>query len=164
MKVSVLLVLLLTAGGLAAQSPSAEQTGEVEKIGEVLRRFEEAFNRGDSAAIGELYTQDADRIDGAGSLATGRAAVRDGYEQSFAARAPRVLPEADRLSFEASNIRLLGSEVAILDGATLRRGVHLGDFTIVLEKVGDDWLFDAARMRNLAARSRTRGPREESKP
>jgi len=88
-------------------------------VGEVLMRLGQAFARGDTAGIGELYAEDADWTNAFGTSRHGRDAIVDYLEKlfadkRFAAGRLRGRPEG--------SIRFLGHAVAVAKTYAEREG------------------------------------------
>jgi uncharacterized protein (TIGR02246 family) len=112
-------------------------------------QFEAAFNARDAKSIASLYAPDADRINPAGEIATGRAAIQRQYEGIFA----RLKADPSAAPLQASiKIRFLRRDVAILDGSwrAVRSGQEVrGQFTVIATKEGGEWRMIAGRDQGL---------------
>ena len=112
---SIITIVVLLAGSVAPISsprPTApahpqEQVGE--RVRDLVRRYVDARERRDAAAIGALFTDDADQLTSSGEWRRGRDEVVKGALASSArtggTRAIRV-----------ERVRLLGADVALADG------------------------------------------------
>jgi uncharacterized protein (TIGR02246 family) len=81
----------------------------------IVAELEAAWNRGDSIAWAELFSQDADFIHVLGGHFTGRAAIEQGHRKIF-----DTIYKGSTNKFEVEKIRFAGDSVAIVFGfATL---------------------------------------------
>ncbi len=121
------------------------QTSDVQAVHALWQKFERAYNAGDAATIGSLFTPTADRINGAGPLVSGRDSIHQGYAQLLARRAadPSAAPFRPRVT-----VRLIAADVAMVDGEwkTVRAGRDVaGRFVLLAVRTQAGWLFEAGR-------------------
>ena len=125
----------------AVRPDAAEQ----QALQQLWADFENAFNRGDAAAVASYYQVDADRIDANGTQVIGRDQIQQGYAAVLARRAA----DASTKPFHATiQVRLLRTDVAILDGVWTgsRAGEAVrGHFTLLATKEGGRWSLAAGR-------------------
>ena len=139
-----LLAGLLCSFLLAPDATPAQSTDE-QAVRALWRKFESAYNAGDAATIGSLFTPNADRINGRGPMVRGRAAIEQGYAQLLARRAtdPSAAPFRPQIT-----VRMLTPDVALVDGEwkSVRAGRDVaGRFVLVAIRTKAGWLFDAGR-------------------
>lgn len=128
----VLLSVILPFSALA-QSPDED------KIRELVDLLVSSFNSGDAATIAELYEIDADRRDGSGEWARGRAQIERMYHQSV-----QKIPKGMSVQFEYI-IRFLVPDVALVDGTWTMGENRKGPFTVVMVNRSGTWLAAAGR-------------------
>lgn len=133
--------LWIAARPLAQSSTaSAEQT-----VREVVRQYVEARQRQDPAAIGALFSADADQYTTAGEWRRGRSAIVPGTLESS-----RRNPGTRDITVET--VRFLTPDVAIVDGpyqiATGQGAPRRMWTTIVLTRTASGWRI--AAIRNMA--------------
>jgi uncharacterized protein (TIGR02246 family) len=136
---------LLAFGVLAPATINAQTPADEQAVHALWQKFENAYNAGDAATIGSLFTPSADRINGAGPLINGRAAIRQGYAQLLARRAA----DSSAAPFRPEiSVRLITPDVALVDGEwkSVRAGRAVaGRFVLVAVRTNGGWLFDAGR-------------------
>lgn len=135
-------VLLL---GVFAAGCALDRTREEQAVRALWQQFEQAFNDGDAATAASLYAEDGDRIDARGNLVSGRAQIEAGYRALLARRAADSSTAPLRATID---VRLLGADVALLDGrwTGTRVGVAVcGRFTLVASRRDGRWQFVAGR-------------------
>ena len=125
----------------AAQAP--ERQADAAAIRDVVRNYLDARDRRDAAAIGALFTADADQQTTAGQWRRGRDAIVPGTLASSEANAGR-----RRITVET--VRFLTADAAIADGpyeigATGGAPARRMWATIVLVRQGGAWRISAIR-------------------
>jgi uncharacterized protein (TIGR02246 family) len=133
------LPFLLAAGGSAGQLPSGDDTA----IRELVKRYVDARNNKDAAAVRELFTPDADQLVSTGEWRRGLDAVLQGAMASSK-------KETGQSSVTLESVRGLNSDTAIADGRyeTTSLGASTArkmwsTFIVVRTKVG--WRIAAIR-------------------
>jgi uncharacterized protein (TIGR02246 family) len=139
----VLFGLALTVPGLA-QAPAASGADDA-AIRRVVQQQDEARNRGDWKAFGELFTQDAEQLTSAGDWRRGRAEIEKGVAQTMA-----MAYKGGKYATRIESVKMLAPTVAIVDGAfeitnLPSGGSRRGHTTHVLVKSGDRWRIAASR-------------------
>ena len=138
-KLVVALAVVCGATTLSAQGRTADEAA----IRAHAVKIESALNKRDAAALGELFTPDADEINSDGPLVAGREAMRrvDGAE--LAKWSPTM-----RFSLTVTGIRFLGQDVAIVEtAARFNEGpVRANRGTWVCVRQGGKWLIAALRV------------------
>jgi uncharacterized protein (TIGR02246 family) len=135
------LALSLSAGHDAAQSGSADARAEAE-VRAVVAKYVDARDKQDAAAIGALFTDDADQFNSSGDWRRGREAVVKGTLQSSQRN-----PGARSIAVKA--VRFPAPGVAIADGEYGIGEQRLWT-TLVLTRQGESWKI--AAIRNMAPR------------
>jgi len=131
-------VVLLASTGLAAQTPASTDEAAVR---EVVRRYVNARELKDPAAIGALFTADADQHTTSGEWRRGRAQIVPGTLES-SKRNPGTR------TITVQTVRFITPDVAIADGPyeiTGAGGTRKMWATIVLKREGGDWRIAAIR-------------------
>lgn len=79
------IVCLLLAGvsPLAAQTDASSGSSVDDRVAKFMQRFQDAYNQADAAAIGTLFTSDAERIDTDGTTVSGSTQIADQYALAF---------------------------------------------------------------------------------
>ena len=140
-------ILMLSCGALAvglasAQTPGGTATDE-NAIREVVRRYVDARERRDAAALSALFTADADQFTTSGEWRRGRDAVVKGGLASSQRN-----PGTRTIKVEA--IRFVAPGIAIADGGYSISGGGQGETrpmwtTIVLTRTSESWRIAAIR-------------------
>jgi len=128
-------LLLAAAPALAQQAPA--------EIAEAARRFEQAFNRGDAAAVAALYTQDAALLPPGAEMAIGRQAVQTFWQGAYEAGARNL--SLRPLGFEAYS-DAAGREIGrfALDAPGQGGGTARveGKYVLIWKKTAEGWRVD----------------------
>ena len=119
-------------------------------IRKIVSDFERAWTKCDAKALAGLWIEDGDFLSPYGTFAKGRAEIEKFYAGAFASGYC-----GSSGAGTITNIRLLGDEVAIIDGEWDIKGAHTqngratpeekGLFTAVAKKRGARWLLVAQR-------------------
>ncbi len=94
--------------GKAAAKPASPS--EMEALQSSAEAFAKAFNAGDAKAIGAQFHENAEAIDEAGDILTGREQIEASFAETF-----KEFPKA-RIVVELTSLRQVGPEVAVEDG------------------------------------------------
>lgn len=134
-----LVVVAFSCEGMRAQTFPG---GDEHDIRGVVAEYMAARNKNDSEALGRLFTPDADQLVSTGEWRKGLADLVRGTAASSR-------KEAGKSSITVEDVRLLDSEVAIVDGhyrtVSLSGAVRDMWTTIVLKRAGHDWRITAIR-------------------
>lgn len=146
MRIAVTAVIsLVLAGAGFAQTP-APSSGDDAAIRRVVQQQDDARNRGDWKALGELFTNDAEQLTSSGEWRRGRAEIEKGVAQTMT-----TTYKGARYSTKVETVRTLTPTVAIADGPFEITGIgggaatRRGHTTYVLVKSGDRWQIAASR-------------------
>ena len=126
---SIVTALFLVTTPIAAQDKST-----IEKLNDA---FETAFNKGDFAAVGSMYTEDAYLLPPGSEMAKGRSNV-----QAFWTKAAESVGE---LKLTTVDVKPLGNDAASEIGtfSLMTKGQQrqpvTGKYVVVWQKVGNDW-------------------------
>ena len=132
---AVLPFLVVSSPGFAQQA-----TSEIEKAN---TKFEQAFNSGDSAAVAQMYTENAAVLPPDAEMAQGRAAIQNFWQGA-------IQGGIKNLSLKSTRVDELGSDAAREIGrfsleAPGPQGVPAkveGKYVVVWRKAGGDWKID----------------------
>ncbi len=149
------ITVFMLAGVFSTALPAQESTEDQEAVSALATQWAEAWNRGDTQAIGDMYTDDADYIDTAGQAFKGREAI----EASFAELMSTVF-EGTKISIQMSASRFIKPDLVVGDSNWEITGLpevegeappSKGITTIVAVKQDGEWLITSHRSRILVA-------------
>ena len=132
---------LLSAAPSPAQQQQQDQRAPAE-IAEAHRRLEQAFNRGDAAAVAALYTEDATLLPPGADILSGRRAAQARWQAAYDTGARNL--SLDPVSVEtwgdaAREIGRFTLEAPGQDGRTARVE---GKNVVVWKNTADGWRLD----------------------
>ena len=140
----ILGIVALLACRSAAVSPGVSAGNDEALVRSVVAAFEDAWNRHDMEAFGELFADDADFVNVAGTRWQGRAAIKDAHVRSHGRQFRN-----STLVIEETTVRFLAPHVAVarstwqLTGHTTPAGeagaTRRGILTNVLGKSAGRW-------------------------
>lgn len=141
---ATLLVLFTTAGGFASEGKRKGKGGSQRAVRKVAAAYMAAFNKGDAEAVAALWTPNGDFLGPRGEMIKGRDKIQKAFEEFFA------LNKETKLKIGITSIRLVGTDVAVLDGTSEVTPPLKGPpvevrATVILVKRGDQWLVESAR-------------------
>lgn len=130
--------------GAPAVSKESPQAAAEKAIRTTAEAFTEAFNKGDAKAMGALWTEDCEYVDGSGTMVLGRDAVEKVYAEYFKAN-PGV-----KIEISISSIRSVGGRAAIENGTAVVKDakgtvISRAAYTAVHLKEGDAWRMASVR-------------------
>jgi uncharacterized protein (TIGR02246 family) len=138
---TLLFTLAIGVQGLA-QAPAGADAAAIRRV---VQQHDEARNRSDWKALGDLFTDDAEQLTSTGEWRRGRAEIEKGVAQATttAYKGSKYTTTVERLRMVAPNVALADGafEIANIGGGGSRRG-HM---TYVLVKSGDRWRIAASR-------------------
>lgn len=137
-----LLIAVLMAGMTtpSGQTATAKPTDE-SAVREVVRKYVDARERSDAAAIRALFTEDADQLTSSGEWRRGREAVVKGSLASSAANTGTRTIAVDSVRFPAAGVALADGAYTIA-GGTATRNMRT---SFVLVRTDGVWLIAAIR-------------------
>jgi ketosteroid isomerase-like protein len=142
MKMRLLLAFTALAIGFAvpvlAQEKNTIDPAVRQQIEAVNMKYDEAYNKGDAAAIVARYTQDAVEVLGwaSGGVASGWQAIEERYKIRFAATAST----PDTLSRKLVQVYAIGNDIcAISEFSHVYRQGSKGYSVTIYVREGDDW-------------------------
>lgn len=120
---------------LAAAVPSyAQDKAAIQKL---VDQFAEAYNKGDAAAVSQMYTDDAVLLPPGAEMVRGKDAIQGFWKQQ--------VERSGDLKVTVVETKSLGSDVAHAIGTTTSRTkgqqpqTLSGKGTVLLQRVGTDW-------------------------
>jgi uncharacterized protein (TIGR02246 family) len=127
------------AAGQAARSAGTVETGELAAIRTVANSFLDAYRTKDAAAIGALFTENAEIVDDEGEVTQGRPAIVERFAGLFAAN------EAGKLEVDVESTHLLSPDLAIEEGTATVSGdagekPDTSHYSVIYVKQDGHWL------------------------
>jgi uncharacterized protein (TIGR02246 family) len=133
--------LAASAFSLAAAPCLAQQAPA--EIAEASRRFEQAFNRGDAAAVAALYTEGAALLPPGAEMATGRQAVRTFWQGAYGAGARNLaLRPLDFEAYGDAAGREIGRFALDAPGQGGAMARVEGKYVLIWKKTAEGWRVD----------------------
>jgi ketosteroid isomerase-like protein len=134
MKIRLLLALVGLATSFAlptfAQEKNAVAPEVRQQIEAVFTQFQEAYNKHDAAAMGELHAQNAVEVRSWQGIASGRDAIQKRFAFDFASNLGKMVNELVQ-------VYAIGKDIcAIFD---TRVGLEEGHGVTIYVREGDDW-------------------------
>jgi len=121
----VLFALLTSPTTILAQEINSDELA----IRKEIKSWEAAWNEGDARVIAELYDEDADRTYAHGVTRSGKSQIHDLYQEAFSADLPEDVEQT--LSLEIISIRLLTTDIAVVDYAYSATGIPIAPYLTV---------------------------------
>jgi uncharacterized protein (TIGR02246 family) len=115
------------------------QSDDEKKIRKSVDLLVSSLNSRDATAIANLYEIDADRRNGRGEWASGRAKIGKMYQQ-----AAQAMPKELSVKFDYT-VRFVVPDVALVDGTWMAGEYMKGPFTVVMVNRSGTWLIAAGR-------------------
>ena len=147
---------VLAFAGCQPAAPPPEETTETAPMSDEdmirarLEEYEQAYNNGDVKTLGAIFTDEGDLIDPLGNMTHGRAALEERWQKMFAGAL-----KGTTNSIEATSIRLVRPDIAIVDGTSQSFGVKSADgmdvrnvpgmYMSVWVKQNDRWMLHCLR-------------------
>jgi uncharacterized protein (TIGR02246 family) len=124
-------IRMLTA--LPKGQPPADKA-TIEKLNDV---FVSAFNKGDFAAVGAMYTEDASALPPGGSMIKGRSNIQAFWTQAGQGISDIKLSTVDVKTLGPDSAREIGTFSLMTKGQQSQQVV--GKYVVVWQRVGNDW-------------------------
>ena len=131
--------------------PQTEWTADQREVVDAIEGYLKAWNDSDAEALASYCDVDCDRINARGTIWEGKDAILEHYTELFE-NAPDGVERS--LSYEIFSVRLITSDVAVVDARYELRGAPTvpprtirGMNTVVLVKKDGRWLRAAHRQR-----------------
>lgn len=138
------LFVALAPGAIAAPKPADEDAAAVKQV---VANFEKAFDSHDAAAVGKLFTEDADFTNVQGSTTHSRKELEEHLGPLFSTRLKTVMTKTSvrRVRVLAPNVALVDSDFAFTgfkgpDGADLPARKGLYDW--IVSKQSGRWMIE----------------------
>ena len=127
--------VVMIIGCLSVGSPAlAQNKATIEKLNDV---WTAAFNKGDTAAVAALYTEDAYVLPPGSAMVKGRAAIEAFWRQAAQQMSDAKLTTIDVLPLGRSAAREIGTVTLKTKSQPPREVV--GKYVVVWRKIGRDW-------------------------
>lgn len=144
MQVRYLAVVALLTVAQIASAKDPESPSDEAAIRAGAKAYAAAFNRQDAAALAAMFAEDAEQIDGDGTMTRGRDAIGKRIAAGFKAR------PASKMQLKIESVRLAAANVALESGSyTVRSndgGEAMGTYSAVHVKQKDGkWLIESLR-------------------
>lgn len=144
MAVACVACLSLVTGIAVGQDAKVKEQGPEQEIRKLLKNVEDSFSSGDAKGLAACWTPTGDFIDHKGEHVQGRAAIEEGFQESFAAR------KNGKLQLTLLSLRLVNSGLALADAIASMKPAEPAlagglSFSFVLVKSGERWLIENAR-------------------
>ncbi len=128
------LVILAAASLLMVGTAGAQDKATIDKLNEA---FVTAFNKGDFAAVGSMYTEDAYLLPPGSEMAKGRSNVQAFWTKAGEAIGDIKLTTVDVKPLGPDFAREVGTFSLMTKGQ--QRQQMTGKYVVVWQKVGGDW-------------------------
>ena len=127
--------IVMIIGCLSVGSPAlAQNKATIEKLNDV---WTAAFNKGDTAAVAALYTEDAFVLPPGSAMVKGRAAIEAFWRQAAQQMSDAKLTTVDVLPLGRSAAREIGTVTLKTKSQPPQEVV--GKYVVVWRKIGRDW-------------------------
>ena len=138
-RITVFSLFVLVSGGLAMQSIRGETLDDEQGIRDTVIAYEEAWNKGDAAAIANLWVPDGQFIDDAGN----EYPIQDLVDRKIQPVIP--VPEPPELDVNIKEVQLVTPRVAVVEGTTelmgdANRAIRQTRYSAVLVRQKGKWL------------------------
>jgi uncharacterized protein (TIGR02246 family) len=141
---SIATIVFILAVAVPGFAQSGASGGDDAAIRRVVQQHDDARNRGDWKALGQLFTDDAEQLTSAGEWRRGRPQIEKGVAQAMS-----TVYKGGKYTTTVQRVRMVAPTVALADGAfeiaNLGKGSRRGHTTFVLVKSGDGWRIAATR-------------------
>src|SRR5687768_7283342 len=128
-------LLLTTALMFAVSSPAlAQDKADIQQMEDKLA---EAINKGDAAAVGEIYAEDAQLLPPGAEMIQGREGIQKYWEAAFQEVGDVKLTTEDVETINDETVREIGSFTGKTKGEQAQE--ITGKYVIIWEKDGDEW-------------------------
>lgn len=131
-------------------------SADEQAVRDLFRQLLEAWGRGDGAAYGALFTEDADYVAFDGSNRRGAETIGAHHQQLFDTwlKGTRLVGQIDSLRFLGPDVALLhASGGTIFPGQNDERGRRPSIQTLVAVRRGDGWRFTAFHNTRIVRRN-----------
>jgi uncharacterized protein (TIGR02246 family) len=142
MRATVLLLSFCVMLGVLSAAQTARPSSEESGVRAVVTKYVEARERSDAAAIGALFTEDADQLTSSGDWRRGRTALVQGTLASSKANAGTRTITIRTVRFPVADIAIADGEYTIAGGASGDRKMWT---SFVMVRSGGAWRITAIR-------------------
>jgi uncharacterized protein (TIGR02246 family) len=139
---TVFSIALAVAGFTQTAAPPSADDAAIRRV---VQQQDDARNRGDWKALGELFMQDAEQLTSSGTWRKGRADIEKGVARSMG-----TTYKGAKYTTKVETVRMLAPTVAMADGTfeilnIAGGGTRRGHATYLLVKSADGWRITAVR-------------------
>ena len=136
------LLSALSIGAVGVEQGAGRGGGDESAIREVVKKYVAAREQRDAAAVGALFTQDADQLTSSGEWRKGREALVKGSMASSQANAGKRTIAVEAIRYPAPGVAIADGAYTIAAEAGAARNMRT---TFVLVKDGTAWRISAIR-------------------
>ncbi len=133
---------LAASAFLLAAAPSLAQQQAPAEIADANRRFEQAFNRGDAAAVAALYTENAVLLPPGADMLTGRRAAQTFWQGAYGSGARNLSLNTVSVETYGDAAREIGRFTLEAPGQGGQTSRVEGKYVVVWKKTADGWRLD----------------------
>ncbi len=134
--------LLSAAPSPAQQQQQQEQRRAPAEIAEAHRRLEQAFNRGDAAAVAALYTEDATLLPPGADILTGRRAAQARWQAAYDTGARNLSLDPVSVETWGDAAREIGRFTLDVPGQGGETARVEGKYVVVWKRTAEGWRLD----------------------
>ncbi len=131
--------LLVTLLVLFAASITQAQQSVRTTIEANTRQFVEAFNKGDAAAVANMYTMDARLMSPNAEMVTGRAGIQTFWQGAISAGLKMVSLESEHIETQGNLAVEVGRYTTTIPGAGGVTRTDKGKYVVVWKREGKRW-------------------------
>ena len=135
MKRQLLVTLLIICAASIAEAQQSARTA----IEANTSQFVEAFNKGDAAAVANMYTMDARVLPPYGEMVEGRANIQKFWQSTMSAGAKMVSLETVHVETQGNVAVEIGRYTSTLPGAGGTTTTDKGKYVVVWKREGESW-------------------------
>ena len=133
---------LLSAAPSPAQQQQQQQQRAPAEIAEAHRRLEQAFNRGDAAAVAALYTKDATLLPPGADILSGRRAAQARWQAAYDTGARNLSLGPVSVETWGDAAREIGRFSLDVPGPDGQRARVEGKYVVVWKRTAEGWRLD----------------------
>ena len=126
----------------AAPSPAQQEQRAPAEIAEAHRRLEQAFNRGDAAAVAALYTEDATLLPPGADILSGRRAAQARWQAAYDTGARNLSLDPVSVETWGDAAREIGRFTLEAPGQGGRTARVEGKYVVVWKRTAEGWRLD----------------------
>jgi uncharacterized protein (TIGR02246 family) len=135
MKRQLLVTLLITCAASIAEAQQSVRTA----IEANTKQFTEAFNKGDAAAVANMYTMDARVLPPNGEMVEGRSNIQKFWQGAMSAGVKMVSLETVHVETQGNFAVEIGRYTTTIPGAGGTTTTDKGKYVVVWKREGESW-------------------------